>query len=258
MTPNNTPDFRLIIRLSIRCIIRCIIALALCAATPAAFAETPRAAVPESAKHTPRISAQFSVCVYCGASDLSHPKYAAAATALGNAFARRDWTLVWGGSETGLMGAVARGAKQNGGRVVGVITRQISDWGVSYGRADEFLTVDTMRERKLLLQTRSDAFVVLPDGLGTLDELADTLELRQLGHHDKPVVIFNQDGYYDALLVFLDKAEKEKFTGESLRSKFAVARTPGELLALLENAAQTPPAKTPPAKPPPSPNIPAQ
>jgi uncharacterized protein (TIGR00730 family) len=129
---------------------------------------------------------------------------------------------------------VARGAKESGGRVVGVLPEFIRAWEVAYEPADELMTVATMHERKMLLQVRSDAFVVLPGGLGTLDELADTLELRQLNLLRKPVIILNQDGYYDPLLAFLDRAITEKFSRDEVRQKIQVARTVEEVFALLE------------------------
>jgi len=122
-----------------------------------------------------QVGEQWAVCVYCGASDRTAAKYTEAAWEMGEAIARQRWTLVWGGSKTGLMGAVARGAKESGGRVVGVLPEFIRQWEVAYEEADELMTVTTMHERKMLLQARSDAFVILPGGLGTLDELGDTL-----------------------------------------------------------------------------------
>ncbi len=181
-----------------------------------------------------RVAAQWSVCVYCGASDLPAAKYAEAARQVGEGIARRKWTLVYGGSKTGLMGAVARGAKESGGRVVGVLPEFIRQWEVAYAAADEMMVVTTMHERKMLLQSRSDAFVVLPGGLGTLDELGDTLELRLLSRHDKPIILLNQDGYYDGLLTFLDHSIAEKFSRVEVRRELLVARTVAEVLSFLE------------------------
>lgn len=177
-----------------------------------------------------QVGRSLSVCVYCGASDAVSPKYAEAAQRLGAAIARNGWTLVWGGSKTGLMGAVARGAKESGGRVVGVLPEFIRKWEVAYDDADEMMTVTTMHERKMLLQSRADVFVILPGGLGTLDELGDTLELRQLGLHQKPVILLNQDGYYDALLAFIDHTVAEKFSRSEARTKLRVARSTDEVI----------------------------
>jgi uncharacterized protein (TIGR00730 family) len=184
---------------------------------------------------TPRswVAERLSVCVYCGASDLADAKYAEAARQVGMELARRQWTLVWGGSKTGLMGAVARGAKEAGGRVVGVLPEFIRDWEVAYDRADELMVVTTMHERKMLLQARADAFVILPGGIGTLDELGDTLDLRNLGKHRKPIILLNQDGYYDSLLAFVDHSIAEKFSKTEARGQLRVVRTVDEAIAVL-------------------------
>jgi uncharacterized protein (TIGR00730 family) len=182
----------------------------------------------------PWVGERLSVCVYCGASDLAQPKYAEAARQVGAELARRQWTLVWGGSKTGLMGAVARSAKESGGRIVGVLPEFIRDWEVAYDRVDEMMVVTTMHERKMLLQARSDVFVILPGGIGTLDELADTLDLGNLGRHRKPIILLNQDGYYDALLAFVDHTVTEKFSKGEARNRIRVARTVAELLAMLD------------------------
>jgi uncharacterized protein (TIGR00730 family) len=181
-----------------------------------------------------RVADRLSVCVYCGASDLADPKYAEVARQVGEELARRQWTLVWGGGKTGLMGAVARGAKESGGRVVGVLPEFIRRWEVAYERADEMMVVTTMAERKLVLQVRSDVFVILPGGIGTFDEIADTLDLRNLSQHDKPIILLNQDGYYDALLAFIDHTIAAKFSKSEVRGKMMVAASVDEVFALLE------------------------
>ncbi len=184
---------------------------------------------------TPRslVAERLSVCVYCGASDLAEAKYAATARQLGAELAARQWTLVWGGSRTGLMGAVARGAKESGGRVVGVLPEFIQKWEVAYKEADEMMVVTTMAERKMLLQARSDVFVILPGGVGTLDEIGDTLDLKNLSQHHKPIILLNQDGYYDTLLAFLDHSIAEKFSKREARAQLIVVRTLDQVVTAL-------------------------
>lgn len=186
-------------------------------------------------KTAPRVwvADRMAVCVYCGASDAPAPKYAELATALGAGLAQRGWTLVWGGARTGLMGAVARGAREAGGRTVGVIPEFIARWEVSDPRADELTTVPTMAERKQQLQSRADAFVVLPGGIGTLDEIADTLDLRNLSQHRKPIIVLNQDGYYDALLAWVDRTVAEGFAKPEVRRHLRVTGTLDETLEAL-------------------------
>jgi uncharacterized protein (TIGR00730 family) len=176
-----------------------------------------------------------SLCVYCASSDRLEPKYYEAATLVGQGIAARGWTLVYGGGRSGLMGAVARGAKQAGGRVVGVIPEFMKARELAYTEADELISVLTMRERKMLMETRADGFVALPGGWGTLEELLEILTLAHLDALRKPVVIFNQDGYYDELLALFDRIVREKFMHETVRRKFAVARTVAEIFPLVEN-----------------------
>ncbi len=176
-----------------------------------------------------------SLCVYCSSSDRLEPKYFAAAAELGMEMALRKWTLVYGGGKSGLMGAVARGVKSNGGRVVGVIPEFMKVRELEFTEADELISVLTMRERKMLMETRADAFLALPGGWGTLEELMEILTLAHLEVLRKPVVILNQDGYYDDLLKFCHKVVAEKFMHATIYGKYAVARTVEEIFPLLEN-----------------------
>ena len=174
------------------------------------------------------------LCVYCSSSDRLDPKYVAAATAVGTAIAERGWGLVYGGGKTGLMGAVARGAKAGGGRVIGVIPEFMKARELAYDEADEIVTVVTLRERKLLMESRADAFVALPGGFGTLEEMMEILTLRQLNVVRKPCVFFNQDGFYDDLLRLFRRMLDEKFFKESNWNVFSVATTIPEIFERIE------------------------
>ncbi len=165
------------------------------------------------------------LCVYCSSSDRLDPKYAAAAEALGRELVTRGWGLVYGGGKTGLMGAVARGTKSAGGRVVGVIPEFMKARELAFDEADELVTVITMRERKLLMETRADAFVTLPGGWGTLEEIMEILTLRQLDVVKKPCVFYNQDGFYDDLIRLFGKMLAEKFFKPSNMDLFRVANS---------------------------------
>ena len=176
-----------------------------------------------------------SLCVYCASSDRLEPKYYAVATELGAAMARRQWTLVYGGGRTGIMGAVARGVKSGGGRVVGVIPEFMKVRELEFTEADELISVLTMRERKMLMETRADAFLALPGGWGTLEELLEILTLAHLEVLRKPVVIFNLDGYYDDLLRLFDRIVAEKFMPDTVYGKYAVVRGVEEIFPLIEN-----------------------
>lgn len=175
-----------------------------------------------------------SLCVYCASSDRLDPKYAAVAEQTGREIAARGWALVYGGGKTGLMGAVARGTKAGGGKVIGVIPEFMKARELEFIEADELISVVTMRERKLLMETRADAFLALPGGWGTLEELLEILTLAHLETIHKPVVILNQDGYYDDLLRFFDRIVAEKFMRETIRGKYAVARSLAEVFPLIE------------------------
>ena len=182
---------------------------------------------------------QKTLCVYCASSDRLDPKYTDAATAVGRAMVQRGWGLVYGGGKVGLMGAVARAVKTSGGRVVGVIPEFMKAKELAYDEADEMVSVVTMRERKLLMETRADAFLALPGGWGTLEEIMEILTLRQLDVLRKPVVFFNQDGFYDELLRFFDRMIGESFNKPSNLKLFTVATTVDEVFAQLENGAVT-------------------
>ena len=183
---------------------------------------------------------QKSLCVYCSSSDRLEPKYPAVATQVGAELARRHWTLVYGGGKTGLMGAVARGAKSAGGRVVGVIPEFMKARELEFTEADELISVLTMRERKMLMETRADAFLALPGGWGTLEEVLEILTLAHLEVLRKPIVILNQDGYYDDLLKLFERIVAEKFMHATIRGKFAVARTVEEVFPLLDEWSHQP------------------
>jgi len=174
------------------------------------------------------------LCVYCASSDRIDPKYTEAATAVGRQMVRHGWDLVYGGGKVGLMGAVARSVKTSGGRVVGVIPDFMKAKELAYDEADEMHVVVTMRERKLMMETNADAFLALPGGWGTLEEMMEILTLRQLDVLRKPCVFFNQDGFYDELLRFFDRMIGERFNKPSNLSLFSVATTVEQVFAQLE------------------------
>ena len=150
-------------------------------------------------------AAIFSVGVFCG-SRLGHdPAHRDAAVALGEAIARQSWRLVYGGGEVGLMGVTARAALSAGGTVLGVITERLLDREVGKRDLSELVITATMFERKAILIRESDAFVVLPGGLGTLDEILDAVTLRQLGYHAKPILLLDLGGYWRACQSLFDQ-----------------------------------------------------
>lgn len=172
-----------------------------------------------------------SVCVYCGASVGADPAYAEAARQIGTALAERGLRVVYGGASVGLMGLVADSALEAGGEVVGVIPQVLVDREVAHPGLTELHTVGNMHERKALMAELSDAFVALPGGIGTLEELVEVYTWSYLGIHDKPFGLINTKGYYDWFAAFLDHAVDEAFLRPEVRSRLTVAPTPEELLA---------------------------
>jgi cytokinin riboside 5'-monophosphate phosphoribohydrolase len=176
------------------------------------------------------------LCVYCSSSDRLDSKYSAVASELGRKMVAHGWGLVYGGGKTGLMGAVARAVTRNGGRVVGVIPEFMKARELAYVEADELVTVITMRERKLMMEARADAFVALPGGWGTLEEIMEILTLRQLDVVKKPCVFLNQDGFYDDLLRLFDRMLREKFFKPSNMELYRVAATAADVFVQIEAA----------------------
>ena len=156
----------------------------------------------------------FSVCVYCGSRPGENPAFAEAATAVGTWIGRHGGQLVYGGGRSGLMGTGAEATRQAGGRVVGVIPQALVDKELANRACDELHIVQTMHERKAMMAERSDAFIALPGGIGTFEELFEVWTWRQLGYHDKPLGLLNVAGYYDGLTGFLNHSVASGFMGE--------------------------------------------
>lgn len=178
------------------------------------------------------------IAVYCGSSDAVEPKYKDLARGFGRLLAARGHELVYGGGRTGLMGAVADGALEGGGRVTGVIPTRIRDHEVAHLGLSELVIVDGMHARKQIMCGLSDAFVALPGGYGTLDELFEAVTWTQLGYHDKPCALLDPFGYFDGLVQFLDHALSEGFLRRTTRSILLHEREPE---TLLERLASVPP-----------------
>lgn len=175
------------------------------------------------------------VCVYCGSSPGGRPVYRDVARALGRALARRGWGLVYGGGGIGLMGTVAETVAAAGGEVIGVIPHALmAREGVAANGLGELRVVDTMHARKAMMAELSDAFVAMPGGLGTLEELFETLTWAQLGIHGKPCALLDAAGYYQPLVALLDHSVAEGFVRPQHRALLLVGDEPEELLERLE------------------------
>jgi len=179
-------------------------------------------------------SVGYSICVFCASSDSIAPRYFEQARELGEEMARRGHQLVYGGGQVGLMGAVARAVHSLGGRVVGVVPRR-DDWAeVIYEEADDLIYTATMRERKAIMEERADAFIALPGGIGTFEELLEIITLRHLGYHQKPIVLLDRYGYYDPLFQMLERSIAEGFSRPSLRDLYHIATTVKDALHQVE------------------------
>jgi uncharacterized protein (TIGR00730 family) len=172
-----------------------------------------------------------SVAVFCASAEGAKPAYRAAAEELGRALAERGVGLIYGGAKIGLMGAVADAALAAGGRVVGVIPHVLVDLEVSHEGISELHVVDTMHTRKALMAEKADAFLALPGGFGTFEELFEVLAWQTLKLHAKPVVLLNTAEFYDTMLEFLDVCEREGMLRGN-RKRLLVAKTVDEALKL--------------------------
>ncbi len=181
---------------------------------------------------------KLSLCVYCGSRDGSEPAYANAAAQAGELIGRSGWQLVYGGGRAGLMGRVADAAIAHGARTVGVIPQSLMQRELGHQGLDELHVVETMHERKRSMAERADAFLALPGGIGTFEELFEVWTWRQLGYHDKPVALLNVDGYYDKLIEFLDQTQHRGFVYAAQRELLLVDSDAPRLFARIAEAAK--------------------
>jgi len=171
-----------------------------------------------------------TVCVFCGSRPGSRPEFLAAATALGEELARRKLTLVYGGASVGLMGAVADAALAGGGRAVGVLPVTLQQREIGHAGLHELHLVNSMHERKALMAKRADAFIALPGGFGTFEELFEIITWGQLGLHTKPIGLLDVGGYFQPLVAMILRGVEDGFIPEAQARPFAVSASVGELL----------------------------
>ena len=174
-----------------------------------------------------------SVCIFCGASAGSDPRYAAEAGELGRELANRSIDVVTGGGKVGLMGVVADAALAAGGRVTGIIPRFLEEREVAHRGLTELRVVQSLHERKALMHELSDGLIALPGGFGTLDELMESITWAQLGLHSKPIGIVNVAGYFDELLAFVETASGAGFIPAAHRELLTVRSDAAALVEAL-------------------------
>lgn len=186
-----------------------------------------------------------AICVYCGSSPGQKPVYASSAQSLGKALADAGLRLVYGGGSVGLMGIVARSVLENGGMVTGIIPGFLASKEIMLEQAHELIVTEDMHERKKTMFERADAFVALPGGIGTLEELIEMLTWAQLGRHDKPVLLANIDGFWNPLLDLLHHMAEQNFVSAEFVGRILTVDQMDDVLPVLSEAAAKVPDKGP-------------
>lgn len=181
----------------------------------------------------------MKICVYGAASDEIDRSYLEAGETLGRQMAEKSHSLVFGGGAKGMMGAVARGVFEKGGKLTGIVPEFFNVDGALFLSCDEMIKTQTMRERKMLMEEHSDAFIVTAGGIGTFEEFFEILTLRSLDRHKKPIAILNTNGYYDDLLSFLKNSVEQNFLRASNLDLFFVSDDVDAVLNYIENANDT-------------------
>ena len=171
-----------------------------------------------------------NICVYCGSSSGSDPAFAAAATDLGSTIAEHGYGLVYGGASIGLMGKVADSVLASAGIVTGVLPKSLANKGIAHPVLSDLIITNSMHERKTRMADLSDAFIALPGGLGTFEELLETLTWAQLGFHQKPIAVLNVNGYFDKLIEFLENSSEKGFIRAAHQKMLLVSDSSDELI----------------------------
>lgn len=177
----------------------------------------------------------LNICVYGASSNTIGENFTNAAFNLGAECAARGYGLVFGGGNAGVMGGTARGAHSKDGEIIGIAPNFFNVDGLLFPHCTRLIRTDTMRERKALLEALSDGFVIAPGGIGTYDEFFEIITLKQLERHQKPIVIYNVDGFYDGLIAFLDSATEKNFMKPAVKRLYGVFSDPAGVLDYIEN-----------------------
>lgn len=176
---------------------------------------------------------KYTICVYGSAGDGAFNEYKPIVEELGCKLAKNGYSLVYGAGSTGLMGAAARGFTKGNGEIIGVAPRFMTEFEALYDKCTELIQTDDMAERKSIMEYKADCFLVVPGGIGTLDELFQVLALKQLKRHDKPIIIFDYDGFYallvDLIMNYIDKG----FLNEAIIDMFVVCESPEDVINYL-------------------------
>ena len=177
-----------------------------------------------------------TICVFCGSRKGNDPRYASEAARLGKMLSERNIRLVYGGGDIGLMGVVVHAVLESGGKATGVIPKFLLEYEVGNPEVDEFIPVDTMHERKAIMFDRSDAFVILPGGIGTLDETMEITTWKQLRQHSKPIIVVNIGGCWDAMVKLIDSVIETGFAHPAIKELITVVNSVDDVFDAIASA----------------------
>jgi cytokinin riboside 5'-monophosphate phosphoribohydrolase len=176
-----------------------------------------------------------NVCVFCSSSDMVSKIFFDEAESLAEKLVENNFNVVYGGAKVGLMGAIARKTKELGGKVIGILPENLKKIEIAFEQADELIITKNMQERKFLLEQKSDAFIALPGGFGTLDEIFEMLTLKQLNLHSKPLILINTKNYYKNLIDMFEIMYEEKFAKNEYRKYYYIASDAADAVVFLKN-----------------------
>ncbi|HBF89494.1 MAG TPA: TIGR00730 family Rossman fold protein [Bacteroidales bacterium] len=177
----------------------------------------------------------INICLFCSSSDSIHQEYFKIASEVGEIIGLRTHTLVHGGGKIGLMGEVARNTQKHGGKVLGIIPEKLKIKGVVSETDDELIITPDMHTRKEMMRSKADAFITLPGGFGTFEEILEVITLKQLKYHEKPIVFVNTRNYFEHLFLLFEKSFEEKFALADFRQLYFVTESPKEAIDYIEN-----------------------
>lgn len=177
----------------------------------------------------------MKICVFCASSNALAPQYYKLASEIGQSIGSKGHELVYGGSNVGLMEELSSSVKKSGGKITGIIPQKMKEKGLASSNADELIVTPDMSRRKYEMEELADAFIALPGGFGTLEEILEVITLKQLQYHNKPVVLINYNGFYDELLVFFDRMYRDNFAKLQYKDYYKVLTTAAEALEYVEN-----------------------
>ena len=181
------------------------------------------------------MSDKKTLCIYCSSSNDLPEKFYKISKELGDMLAQKGYNMVYGGSTRGMMGAIADNALKNGAEVIGVMPEKFQDWGLQQPNLTKLIITKDMRERKATMEKHADAFIAMPGGFGTFEEIFEILVAKQLNYHSKPVIFMNFDGYYDNMFKMFDTVYQNNFAKQETKTLYFIANTLEEMFDYIQN-----------------------